>query len=86
MFPRGRGGREGWEELSHPHVPKGRGGLPWEVMKTAVRLRGLIPSPVFFYPQIAGRGMLKGKLPPTQMLSLFPATNVEPDLGKGFEC
>lgn len=55
--------------------------------KLAVGLRGLIPSPVFFYPQIAGRGMLQGKLSSTQMLSPFSATpNMEPDLGTGLEC
>lgn len=55
--------------------------------KLAVGLQGLIPSPVFFYPQIAGRGVLQGKLSSTQMLSLFSAApNMEPDLAKGLEC
>lgn len=60
--------------MLHLHVPEGRGRLPWEVMS----------------PQSgsgAGRGLLQGKLLPTQLLSLFPAApHVEPDLGKGLEC
>lgn len=69
-----------------PHVPKGRGVLPREVMGPAVGLRGLIPSPVFFYPRMPGRGLLQGKLPSTQLLSLFPTTpNMESDSGKGLK-
>lgn len=71
--------------MSHPLVPKERGGPPWEVMEPPVGLGDLILSPVFFNPKVPGRGLLQGKLPSAQ-LSLFPATpNMESDLGKGLE-
>lgn len=85
VFPRERGGGEGWEEVSLPCVPRRGGGPPWEVAEPAVRL-GPIPSPVCFLSQGAWRGPAVGKPPSAQLLSLFPATpGMELDLGKGLE-
>lgn len=66
--------------MSHPHVPKGRGPLSWEVMEPAVRLGPSSKSSVLISPK-RWKGDTAREAP--QLLSLFPATpNMESDLGK----
>lgn len=56
-------------------------------VEASSRAQGSDSKSTVLYPQIAGRGVLQGKLPSTQMLSLFPAApNMEPDWGKSLEC
>lgn len=66
--------------MSHPHVPKGRGPLSWEVMAPAVRLGPSSKSSVLISPK---RWKGNAARQASQLLSLFPAIpNMESDLGK----